>query len=401
MTNGIDAVATQNMGALGMRAVEPNGAAARLILAFLGTAGLFYVNIMPAIVSGLIDGLGFSNREAGLVGSANMYGAAVGALASVFLVKRLSWRSACVTLFFGLILIDAISIFIDKPMAMIGLRFVHGCVGGMSVGIAFAVMARTSEADKTFGYLLVVQYSLGGLGIMVLPPLVPEYGTWVLFAALSSFSVVTLCMVPFLPAYPAHQSTHTDAVSNGIQMRPLLLTLSALFLFQGANMALFAYIIGMGRYYGLEQAFIGTSLAAASWVGVLGSALVIFLSTRFGRTLPLTVGILVTVLATFALHWSGIPWIYAVANCAVGITWAFVIPYLLGMCAAFDKAGQMAALGGFASKMGLASGPAVAALIMTGEAYTTIINVAAVGLLLSMVLMAIPARLLDRPHPSD
>jgi hypothetical protein len=40
----------------------------------------------------------------------------------------------------------------------------------------------------------------------------------------------------------------------------------------------------------------------------------------------------------------------------------------------------------------------VAALIMTGEEYTLIINVAVVGLLLSLVLMAIPARLLDRPQ---
>ena len=74
MTIGSEAMPVANRGALGMRAVAPNGAAARLMLAFLGTAGLFYENIMPAIVSGLIDGLGFSNREAGLVGSANMYG---------------------------------------------------------------------------------------------------------------------------------------------------------------------------------------------------------------------------------------------------------------------------------------------------------------------------------------
>jgi predicted MFS family arabinose efflux permease len=257
-------------------------------------------------------------------------------------------------------------------------------------------MARTSETDKTFGYLLVVQYSLGGLGIMVLPPLVPEYGTWVLFAALSGFSVVTLCMVPFLPHYPERETAATGESGNGIQMKSLALTLATLFLFQAANMGLFAYMIGMGRHYGLEQMFIGTSLATASWVGVLGSLLVIFLSTRYGRFKPLAGGILVTVLATFLLHWSGIPWVYALANCAVGITWAFVIPYLLGMCAEFDKAGQMAALGGFASKMGLASGPAAAALIMTNDNYTMIINVAAVGLLASIVIMARPARLLDR-----
>jgi len=33
-------------------------------------------------------------------------------------------------------------------------------------------------------------------------PLVPELGTWVLFAALIVFSGATLLMVPFLTAYP-------------------------------------------------------------------------------------------------------------------------------------------------------------------------------------------------------
>ena len=52
---------------------------ARLLLSFLATAGLYYVNIMPALVDGLKVALSFSSRDAGLVGSANVYGAACGA----------------------------------------------------------------------------------------------------------------------------------------------------------------------------------------------------------------------------------------------------------------------------------------------------------------------------------
>ena len=43
---------------------------------------------MPALVDGLIEGLGYSNQQAGIVGSANVYGAALGALTAVFIVKR-------------------------------------------------------------------------------------------------------------------------------------------------------------------------------------------------------------------------------------------------------------------------------------------------------------------------
>ena len=101
MTIDSDVLPVASRGALGFPAVAAHGVAARIMLAFLGSAGLFYVNIMPALVSGLSDGLGFSNRDAGLVVSANVYGAALGALTAVFLVKRIPWRASCVTLFRG------------------------------------------------------------------------------------------------------------------------------------------------------------------------------------------------------------------------------------------------------------------------------------------------------------
>ena len=65
----------------------PNGTLASVLLAFLATAGLFYVNIMPALIDGLVEALGFSNRQAGFVGAANVYGAALGAFSAVFIIK--------------------------------------------------------------------------------------------------------------------------------------------------------------------------------------------------------------------------------------------------------------------------------------------------------------------------
>ncbi|HVW67880.1 MAG TPA: hypothetical protein VHB68_02845, partial [Steroidobacteraceae bacterium] len=67
---------------------NPDSLAAAVSLGLLGTAGMFYVNLLPAIVSGLRDALGYSNAQAGYVASANIYGAAAGALGAVWIVKR-------------------------------------------------------------------------------------------------------------------------------------------------------------------------------------------------------------------------------------------------------------------------------------------------------------------------
>ena len=175
---------------------------ARVLLAFLATAGFFYVNIMPALVDGLKVGLGFSNKQAGLVGSCNVYGAACGAFLIAFLVRRINWRSAAHLLLLGLIGMDLLSMLVRNPFALMGARFLHGFIGGMLVGISFSIFARTTAPDRTFGVLLLVQVFAGGLGVMSLPLLVPKFGTNVLFVTLILFSVTTLVMLQFLPDYP-------------------------------------------------------------------------------------------------------------------------------------------------------------------------------------------------------
>jgi len=378
------------------RRVAPHGFAARVFLAFLATAGLFYVNIMPAIVDGLIEGLGFTPRQAGFVGSANVYGAALGALLVVFFIRRVVWRPMAWALLGVLMAMDLLSMLIALPPAMTLFRFVHGLVGGALVGVGFSVIARTVNPDRTFGVLLVVQFGLGGLGNLFLPRLVPLFGTEVLFLSLLAFSAVTAAMLPFLPRYPVADPLAPGSARAPIAVGPLALVLASIFLFQAANMGLFAFIIGLGRSAGLELPFITNTLAASGWIGIIGPIIVIAVYTRFGRLTPLLAAMILTVIGNWALHFSENPQVFLIANCAIGITWAFIMPYLLGLTAEFDKAGQMAALGGFASKMGLATGPFAAGLLLGDDNYARLINIAVLALMLSLVASILPALKGDR-----
>ena len=378
--------------------VSPNSMTARVFLAFLASAGLFYVNIMPTIVSGLIDALGFTNQQAGNVASANMYGAAAGALLIVFLIKRLNWQLASTLFLCGLILVDLLSMRITDPTTLLIVRFLHGFIGGMLVGTGFSLIARTTQPDRTFGVLLFVQFGFGGLGIMFIPGLVPEFGTQVLFYSLIAFSTATFAMLPFLPGYEvkAVKEKETKTSGSGIQMRPLMLTLATIFLFQAANMGLFAFIIGLGEYYALEMGFISTTLGVANWLGLAGAGLVIAIGSRFGYLKSVLAGIGFTAVAIWVLLYSNVPWIWIASNCMIGITWGFTISYLLGLASRFDVTGQMAAMGGFASKMGLASGPVVTAMLLGEDNYELIIMVAAVVMVISAVTVWLPARLQDQ-----
>lgn len=379
--------------------VDANGIVARILLAFLTTAGIFYINIMPAVVSSLVEGLGFTNQQAGFVSSANLYGAAIGALSAVLLIKKINWRVWSYALLVSLLVIDGACIFIEDPSIMVAVRFIHGLTGGLLVGIGFGIISRTTEADKTFGYLLFIQWGLGGLGLMFLPELVPVYGTAALFSALVAFTFVTLVMMPFIPLYIVDENAAKQHSKSQMNKTLVFLNLFAIFLFQAANMGLFAYIIGLGRAEGLSIEFMSPALASASWFALIGPFLVILIGTKFGRTVPLVISILVTALCSWLLHYSESAQVYLVANVIIGVTWAFALPYMFGICSELDKAGQLAAMGGFASKVGLASGPMVGALILTDVQYDLVINVAVITLVLCAIVVIRPAIALDAKRP--
>lgn len=383
--------------------VSPDGMLARVLLSFLATAGFFYVNIMPAIVDGLKEGLAFSNRDAGLVASCNIYGAAFGSFVIAFFVRRIAWRTYAGAFLLALIAVDLLSMGIETPMPLMLARFAHGCIGGALVGIGFSVMARTRNPDRTFGMLLVVQAFAGGLGVMSIPLLVASSGTRVLFLALILFSAVTYVLMHFLPDYardPVAEARHVDGIATA-RVRPFMLSLLAVFLFQAANMGTYAYIIGLGKHAGLDAVFVSESLGIANWVGVAGAGLVVWLSTRHGLVKPLAVGAFLTIGGTLLLLQAAVVPLWITANFVTGITWNFVIAYMLGMCARFDSSGQAAVWGGFASKMGLATGPLLAALIVGDGQYALLIGVMTVLLVGSGVAAIVPARSLDREQRSN
>jgi len=382
----------------GVPRVAPDGLVAALFLAFLATAGIFYVNIMSALVSGLVDGLHFSAAAAGRIAACNTYGAAAGAFCAVLIVRRVAWRAAAVALLLTLIGLDLVSTQIHGVVVLTAVRSLHGLAGGLLVGVSYSVFARTGSPDRCFGMLMVVQSSLGGLGLMFLPRLVPLFGAPVLFAALALFSAVALCMLPFLPAYarpteaPAAHSRHSSAAPFNYALPVALL---AVFFFQSGNMALAAYIIELGRAYGLTLDFISTWIGLSGWLATVGSVLVVVFGTRWGRTLPIAIGGTAAVVGNFAFHGSASAFVFAAANVATAITWFFVIPYLLGLCATFDRTGRSAALAGLFSKLGFATGPYAASLLVgsgTAASYGSVIDLAVGALALSVVLGVVAAR---------
>ena len=114
--------------------------------------------------------------------------------------------------------------------------------------------------------------------------------------------------------------------------------------------------------------------------------------------LPVAVGAIAALIGNAAFLASASPLVYAAANVSTSITWFFVVPYLFGVCAAFDRTGRSAALAGLFSKLGYATGPYVAGMLIHGDSaasYAAVVKLAVAGLALSVVFGIAAARRAD------
>ena len=378
--------------------LSKDGILISIFLSFLATAGLFYVNLGGAFLSAFVDGLGISRETAGYISSANKYGAAFGALIATFTVKHLPWRNTAYIALIILISVDLLCFRLTDPQTLIMVRFFHGTVGGFLVGLGFSIIARTASPDKVFGMLVAIQYTFGSVAIFTVPKLVGAMGPGAAFGALITFSSLTLLMVPFIPDYAASINAKADSAitakvtPTSIAIVPAALALLALFLFQASNMSVADYAIELGKDSGYSIEYLSNILTLANMISIFGALLVYFIGTKYGRALPIALGALVSGLFTFMFHWSDIPANYFIANTVTGIMWAFTVPYILGLCATFDSRGQVVVFAGFISKMGLASGPLIAAMVVGEGNFTLIINLAAIGLVVCAIAAFFPAK---------
>ena len=120
------------------------------------------------------------------------------------------------------------------------------------------------------------------------------------------------------------------------------------------------------------------------------------MSTRFGRLWPIAIVTVLSIAGIWILHHAADATMYLWAIVLLSFGWAFVVPYLFGITAALDKAGQLAALGGTLSKIGLATGPLVGALLLKNGSFGLLINTGVLAMAVGIVAVAVPAFRLDR-----
>lgn len=331
--------------------------------------------LMPMIVGGLIDGYGFVEQEAALIGSLEGLGVVVALVAAAFWVRKVAWTKA---VFIGCLLTAAINLFSttvsDLELLMIA-RFLAGLFAGTLFSVTVAALGDNREPDRAFGVAQGLQGILMFAGFAVAPGLIQAYGVNGMYYLLAAASLVMMLSLVRFPAQGVNHAELMKLAGGDTHTGLIALGLFSSFIFFIASFGFWAFAERIGQAAGLSADTIGYGLGASQILAISGGVIAAVVSDRFGRTLPLLLVIIGQSSVYLALL--GQQFSAATFYICTGIFQAlFVIgvSYQMGVIAKLDVKGKFLVVVTAAQALGAAFAPSTAAfLIKEGGDYSGVL----------------------------
>ncbi len=341
--------------------------------------------VQPGFVQGLVEYVGFDVQGAGYAASAEMFGLALTTILMTFTAHRVNWR---IVIFWSLIvmfLANALCTVSRDLNTFIGLRFVAGLGAGSLVSLSFAAIGLTSNPDRNFGLLIMWVLTYGAVVLWLMPS---AYALAGMNAALWFFALFPLLAIPFIRFLPITGENavqvEDDAVNlTGRMKATALFAMLAYFVAQGV---VWAYLFLIGTAGGLSEQEVANGLTLSQFAGIAGAFLAAIVANRFGRSLPLTIGILGGALCLYFLVGRFEFVVFVLAVSIYNFAWNLTHPFLLAAMASFDRRGRVVVYAVAMQMVGLAIGPGLAASVISEGRY---INVNVLGAVLFVASLAL------------
>ncbi len=325
--------------------------------------GLLGSNSLPLLVGAVIDGIGFDTRQAGLLGSVEIGAMALASLLLAPRVGSISRRGVALVSAAVLAGAQLLSALPESLAWLVMLRVVAGLGEGCVFATANAVIASSVDPDRLYARVTVLG-ALAAAGLFVgLPYAIELWSQRGAFAALGGAALLCVPLLVLLPrSVPA--GMHSEILGGSVPRGPALAVLASALVLSVGEGAIWTFVERIGSHVGLGIDAIGRVLAATTVAGISGAALAAWAGTRFGRTLPLTLGMSMICVAGVILGHATGPVAYVGAELLYNTAYLFVLPFLLGTAAAIDTQGRVAAATGGVVLLGYGLGPGIGGVLV-------------------------------------
>jgi MFS family permease len=370
------------------RPIDVNSSVTLFAAVYMGIVGPEVFILQPGFVQGLVQYLGFSATGAGYIASAEMWGLAITTVILTFLAGRFNWRHIFVVSLIIIIIGNLVSVLVTAPFSFGIWRFITGLGCGGLVSLSFTVIGITDNPDRNFGYYIMWVLIYGALGLLLMPIAYSTIGMQGVIVFFALLPAAGLFLVRFLPVSgAAHVQVDADAVNLPAHFKGM--ALAAMFSYFLAQGVVWAYLFLIGINGGASEQEVANGLTVSQFLGIAGAFTTVMVGIRYGRALPLLVGISAGIVPLLFLFGTMGALAFGIAVSVYNYAWNMTHPYLLASMASFDRTGRVVVNAVAFQMLGLAIGPAIAATVISDGDYSNV-NFLGMGLFTAALVLILP-----------
>jgi len=329
--------------------------------------------VQPMVVGAMVDRLGLSEGQAGILASVELTGVTVAILALIGVVSRVPRGRIALFAVSAIVAANVMTCFVGTFWWLLPLRALSGVGTAAAFCVYLNIAASRKRPENVFAVVNAISIAYSGLLTLMTPAILNLRGLPGIMLTLSFMTLLALVTVPWLDIADAAHSQPTMARGfNPLPVAILPLLAMMLLLYTGHG-AVWAYQERIGIAAGLTTQMVGKWLGLSMLVwGVFGSLLARVLALSTGRVWPQVLSLGSSILAVMLLVLAATPLSFAAASGLIAFSWFYGLPYQMGLLAARDLKGRVALAGVMMSTGGMALGPGIAATFLVAHGHASI-----------------------------
>ena len=353
--------------------------------------GRIPVYLSPWLLGEFIDKLGFTGSEAGAIVSFELIGVAIAALVlspfirivSIPIVAITGAAIACAAHFASMIASDFALFAI--------LRFAAGLGVGLVITTCVAVVAQQAAPEKTYANVHTVMALVSTLTFYTVGYIVGFASYKGIFLMMALLCLMAIPIFKFLPRKKIPIENIDQSKKRSFMVSGVISTL-AVFLFALGDVGAFVFIERVAQRSQLSPQMTGFIIGTGALLSVSGALLAGLIGLRFGRQLPFIFGLGIMALSIIGLYQSQSAMMFAFMNFWISTSWFFCLPYILGLAAALDKSGSLAATATSALYWGIAISPGILGIVFDQFGLNTVGYLCSALVLIALILFILVSR---------
>jgi hypothetical protein len=236
-----------------------------------------------------------------------------------------------------------------------------------------ATVSNAKNPERFAAHMSVLCVVLMIAVMLIFSRLSSSSGLTGIYAACAVITALMCSLLHKLPDHAEHVAHEFEAAHDAkghLLKLPGVLMLAAFFVFSLRDTMAWAFLERIGSEVGYGSDAIGNLLSLQAIIGIFGPIIASVIGSRFGLKAPVSIGILVSGLATYIVSQSAdSKWAYTVFVMFMPGTYFFTLAYLTALAAELDEKGRVVAASGSALMGGIALGPVLGGelIVMKGD----------------------------------